>query len=88
MKRLLLLACGFASFTCLGLLAIQAGATAAASPALQYSRPAAGAIIADRRSACLQSCDTNYEKCHSQQSNGAVCVGLRQHCIEGCNERG
>ena len=89
MKRLLLFACGTASAICLGLPAAQAGA-APTTPTLplQYSRPAADGLVADKRTQCLQSCDSNYEQCHSQNGNGAVCVGLRHRCQQVCNQNG
>jgi hypothetical protein len=89
MKRLLLLACGIVSAICLGLLAAQAGATPTApSPPLQYSRPAADGLVADKKIQCLQSCDSNFQQCASERTNGAVCVNLRQHCQQICNQNG
>ena len=89
MKRLLLLAFGIVSAICLGLLAAQAGATPTTpSRPLQYSRPTADGVVADKRIQCLQSCDNNFQQCASQRTNGAVCVNLREHCQQVCNQNG
>jgi hypothetical protein len=88
MKRLLLLACGIASAICLDQFAAQADASSTTpSRPLQYSRPAAAGVVADHKIQCLQSCDNNFQQCLNQHP-GVICVNLRQHCQQICNQTG